>query len=394
MAPLETGQRPLRGHILVIDDDAAIRLTLQQILQKQGYPVSVASDGEMGLEMALRLRPALIVCDWVMPKLNGIEVCRQVKAQLSTCAFILLTSRSGVDDIVTGLDAGADDFLRKPTDASELIARVRAGLRTYRLSRALQEQTLRLEAELAEAADYVRSLLPPRWEGAIAADWVFLPSTQLGGDGFHYHWLDGEHLAIYLLDVSGHGVGSALLSASVMHVLRSRALPQTDFTQPAAVLQALNLAFPMESQNDKYFTIWYGVYSQQQRQLTYASAGHPPALTIGPNRSCQLLQSSGIPVGLLREVDYTQQSCLLEDCSTLYLFSDGIYELTCGDGTAQALENFMTLLARLHQQAEGVRVSARCHAPLALDRLLAEVRFLNGGDRFADDLSILQLQFR
>lgn len=110
------------------------------------------------------------------------------------------------------------------------------------------------------AADYVRSLLPPPLEGTISTEALFLPSVQLGGDCFDYYWIDEEHLAIYLLDVSGHGVGSALLSVSVLNVLRSQSLPKTNFCQHSQVLSTLNQSFQMDNHNDKYFTIWYGVY--------------------------------------------------------------------------------------------------------------------------------------
>jgi FtsZ-binding cell division protein ZapB len=143
----------------------------------------------------------------------------------------------------------------------------------------------RLQEELNEAADYVRSLLPPPiLEGVVRTDWRFTPTTSLGGDSFGYHWLDDDRFAMYLLDVSGHGVGAALLSVSAMNVLRSRNLPQTDFSEPDQVLSALNNAFPMEEQNGRYFTMWYGVYNKKDRRLAYASGGHPPALLIGNGR--------------------------------------------------------------------------------------------------------------
>ncbi|NIR17477.1 MAG: SpoIIE family protein phosphatase, partial [Desulfobacterales bacterium] len=90
----------------------------------------------------------------------------------------------------------------------------------------LQEALARLNAELSEAADYVKSLLPPPIvTGPVRADWRFVPSASLGGDSFGYHWLDEDHFAIYLVDVSGHGVGAALLSVSVINALRSHTLP-------------------------------------------------------------------------------------------------------------------------------------------------------------------------
>src|ERR1019366_9594956 len=113
-------------------------------------------------------------------------------------------------------------------------------------------------------------------------EWCFQPSAELGGDAFGYHWLDPDHLAIYLLDVCGHGVGAALLSISVLNALRMHTLPHTHFREPAEVLAALNRSFRMESQNNLFFTMWYGIYRPSKRELAFSSGGHPPALFVGP----------------------------------------------------------------------------------------------------------------
>jgi sigma-B regulation protein RsbU (phosphoserine phosphatase) len=177
--------------ILVIDDDTATQELLRRVLKKQGYEVTVASNGEEGFERAKVLQPALIICDWVMPQLTGIEVCRRIKASsdLSTTFFILLTALGGVQDRVKGLDAGADDFISKPIEMNEMNARVRAGLRLHQLSQDLQTQKQLLEAELAEAADYVSSILPESESltEPIKVESKFIPSRKLGGDCFDYY---------------------------------------------------------------------------------------------------------------------------------------------------------------------------------------------------------------
>jgi len=139
------------NQILIIDDDPAIQILLKRTLHNQGYEVSVASNGEDGLVLARKLRPGLVLCDWNMPRMNGLQVCRQVKAapELSTTIFILLTARNALEDRVEGLDAGADDFLTKPVEMAELKARVRAGLRLHEANRDLQHQKQLLEAELS-----------------------------------------------------------------------------------------------------------------------------------------------------------------------------------------------------------------------------------------------------
>jgi sigma-B regulation protein RsbU (phosphoserine phosphatase) len=387
--------------ILVIDDDPVIQLILRKTLQDQGYEVATASSGEAGIEQAKQWHPALVICDWLMPGIDGLEVCCQLKADptLSGAFFILLTSRSAVEDRVQGLDTGADDFLAKPIEVSELLARVRAWLRLHQATQQLQQlahdlrvQKQRLETELAEAADYVASLLPIPLTGAIRSEAVFLPSKQLGGDCFDYYWLDPDCLMLYLLDVSGHGLGSALLSVSIQNLMRSQSLSNVDFYRPDDVLHSLNTVFQMNEQNPRYFSLWYGVYHRLQRRLSYASAGHPPAVLISPTPveqqdgpeqmlRVQQLKTRGAPIGMMMEANYVSASCTIPASSTLFVFSDGVYELKQTNGTLWGLEQLIELLSR----------HVNLNQPLAA--ILADIQTITGIDRFEDDFSLLQLQF-
>lgn len=387
--------------ILIIDDDPTIRMVLKRALQNQGYDVTLASNGEEGINQVQQVHPALIICDWMMSQLSGIEVCRLLKAnpQFSTTFFILLTAKGEVEDRVMGLDAGADDFLSKPIDINELKARVRAGLRLYQLNQDLQVQKQALEilnqdlqtqkqileAELAEAVDYVRSLLPPPLSGNITTEALFIPSAQLGGDCFDYYWFNEDNLVIYLLDVSGHGVGSALLSVSVLNVLRSQSLPNTNFLQPSEVLKALNNAFPMNEQGDKYFTIWYGVYNLSQRQLIYATAGHPPALLMSSTSEVTMhvskLGSPGLPIGFLPDIEFDNDTVAVKQGSTIYIFSDGAYEIELQNGNIWAFDAFINLMTSCQQK--------KYH----LEEALNQIRTLTFKDSFDDDLSLIKLNF-
>ncbi len=372
--------------ILIIDDDRTVQVMLTKILEKQGYEVIIASNGEEGMRQALALRPALIICDWVMPRLNGLEVCRRVKAEttLSTTFFILLTSLGSVADRVKGLDAGADDFMAKPIEQNELKARVRAGLRLHQLSRDLQIQKQLLETEFTEAADYVRALLPYPMTKPLTINSRFIPSRRLGGDCFDYYWLDPDYLAIYLLDTSGHGLGATLPSVSVLNLLRSRALDSVNYYQPSDVLRALNSTFQMTYRNDKYFTIWYGVYNCVNRKLIYASAGHPPAVLLSGRNTAQVkrLKTPGMPVGMFPNAKYANGFCDIEEYSTLYIFSDGLYEINQVDGTMWTLDGFVDLLKEF-----------QINKGRDLDQILKYLMALNSKDSFDDDVSLLQVNF-
>ena len=375
------------ARILIIDDDSTIQLLLQRTLHQQGYDIVLASDGEEGLIQAKAIRPALIICDWIMPRKNGLEVCSQIKstAELSTTFFILLTSLDSVEDRVKGLDAGADDFLCKPIEMNELKARVRAGLRLHELSKDLQNQKQLLEAELAEAAEYVSTILPePLSHQALNINVCFIPSRQLGGDSFDYFWLDDRHLIFYLLDVSGHGLRASLPSLAVVNLLRSRGLNGVDYYQPNSVLSGLNQTFQMSDRNDKYFTIWYGVYDLENRSLTYSSAGHPPAilLTSSQDNDEKRLKTPGVPVGMFPNIKYINSTCEIAANSSLYLFSDGIYEVEQQPGSVWGLEKLISLLKRYQQTPQR-----------DLQRLLQYVRIWHPNFQFEDDLSILQIDF-
>lgn len=372
--------------ILVIDDDPAVLKVIQRALQQQGHEVIVATDGREGLEQLQKIQPALIICDWMMPYVDGLEVCRQVRANanLSTTFFILLTSRIGLNDRIEGLNTGADDFLSKPVEVSELQARVRSGLRLQQLSQDLQTQKDILEAELAEAAGYVRALLPPPLTGEVTITARFIPSRQLGGDCFDYFWLDPDYLVMYLLDVSGHGLAAALPSILVLNLLRSQSLPNVNFYQPQDVLKGLNDTFQMSSQNEKYFTIWYGVYNRVKRQLTYASAGHPPGILLSTDETSstqiQQLRTPALPIGMIPDVTFTCNRCSVPNHGILYIFSDGIYELNPITQTGWGLDEFIQLLTQSGCQSD-------------LDSLLKQVQQENATNTFYDDVSLLKIQF-
>lgn len=247
----------------------------------------------------------------------------------------------------------------------------------------LQHQNQILQAELNQAAEYVRSLLPRPLTETVTTEAQFIPSLQLGGDAFDYYWLDTDHLAVYLLDVAGHGVRSALLSVSVLNILRSQSLPNTNFYQPSAVLAALNRVFQMNENGDDYFTIWYGVYNPVKRELVYACAGHPPALLLSDasiDTPIKELGSLSIPIGMLDEADFDDDSCRISPGSTLYLFSDGVYEILQPDGQIWGLNAFIDVLTDYKKRDIG-----------NLEQVLRHIQSLNGDKALDDDVSLLQI---
>lgn len=386
--------------ILVIDDDPIIRRILQRMLQSQGYRVAIAETAASGLEQALAIKPPVVLCDWRLPgTVDGLEICRRLKEHpdLSMSSFLLITAHAETASRVEALEAGADDLLMKPIDMAELKARVKSGMRLCQLTRDLKKQKQYLENELAEAASYVQSLLPRDTDKPpVKIQTRFLPSQQLGGDCFDFYWLDPDYLVMYLLDVSGHGLGAALLSTSVLNVLRSQSLPGTNFYRPDKVLESLNNMFQMTDQNEKYFTIWYGVYNRVNRQLMYASAGHPPAVLLS-QPSTQVvngaamaetmrLRTPGMPIGMMPNTTYTWKRCSIPDDSYLYIFSDGVYEVpetsVADAGEILGLDSFIDHIVK-------------CDRPGQLDELISHAIMpsVAVGQELLDDLSLLEINF-
>lgn len=250
---------------------------------------------------------------------------------------------------------------------------------------ALLARAIAAEEELKRAGDYVRALLPaPLAQGPVRTDWRFEPSAAVGGDAFGYHCLPDGRWAIYLLDVTGHGAGSALLAVSVLNVLRQAALPQgLAWHDAGGVLAALNEMFPMEQQGGLCMSAWYGLFDPATRRLHYASAGQHPAYLRAQGGGALLpLATRNMMLGAMSGVPFLGAEVTVPPASRLYLFSDGAFEIAAPDGTQRTLKDFLPVL------------EATAEPGLAeADRLLRAARQANGPRPFEDDVSVLVLDF-
>ncbi|MBN1664464.1 MAG: SpoIIE family protein phosphatase [Deltaproteobacteria bacterium] len=379
--------------VLLVDDQAIVGVAVERMLAPEADIVFLyCQDPTQAIQTAAEFKPTVILQDLIMPEIDGLTLVKffRVHPQLKDVPLIVLSSK---EEAVTKADAfalGANDYLVKLPDRIELIARIRYHSKGYinLLQRneayaALMVSRQAMASELAQAAGYVVSLLPdPISEGPIKTAWRFFPSSQLGGDCFGYHWIDKDHFAVYLLDVCGHGVGSALLSVSAFNAIRFEILPNTDFRAPEQVLSALNAAFPMESHNDLYFTMWYGVFDCRTRRLRYASGGHPPAFLVSKEGALSQLITANFFIGGMEDSVYRGEELTVEEDARLYVFSDGVYEVDQPDGTMWSLEELGNYLLR-NPLDKGDDI----------DVLYRTMQEYHGQDILDDDFSMMSILF-
>ncbi len=245
----------------------------------------------------------------------------------------------------------------------------------------LEEQGERLTTELRSAVAYVSSILPGDLDGQVRVSSRYLPSQELAGDSFDYRWIDEDHLIVYLIDVSGHGIGAALLSVSVHNLLRSHSLSLRTLLSPDKVLSDLNRRFQMEQQDGKYLTMWFGVYELSTRTLRYASAGAPPAFAFAaetPGVAVEL-STGGRPLGMFSDSTYSSRRFAVPPGCRMLLFSDGVYEFDLDRDGQLSLAGFKDMVARLPEPS--------------LDHLLDALRDMTPSGVFDDDCSLVQVHF-
>ena len=375
------------------------------MLESWGYEAITCNDGREAWDLIQHEEISFIISDWMMPDLNGIELCRRIRATDfgRYIYFILLTGREGKSSLIEGMNAGADEFLVKPFDKDELRVRLRAGERVLQLERQLEERNRTLadayatiRKDLEAAAEVQTGWLPkPVTLQGVHFDWLFRPSSFVAGDTFDFFALDHHHLGFYQLDVAGHGVPSALMSFTLNRVLSQgmegrgflkRAqglLPAYDINPPEQVMAELNRRFEAAEDSMLYFTMVYGVIDTQTRILTFTQAGHPPPIWVRKaHREVITVGHGGFPVGILPDLDYESITLELQEGDRLFLYSDGITECANLKDEQFSEQRLLRILAQ--------------HRDQSLDRvtgLLGDaLRDWRGSEQYEDDISLLALE--
>ncbi len=392
------------GPVLLAEDSTPERLRLKLILEKEGYQVHEAADGQAALDMLRDQAIPLVVSDWQMPRLSGLELCQRVRGELGrdNCYFLMLTGRDARADLLEAFAAGTDDFLTKPVDRDELLARLRVGQRLHRLQADLSDQYEQVrqaldserqaralvDADLTAASLLQQELLPAHFTRRPGLDvaHLFQPAAGLGGDMLNHVALDEHTVGFFLLDVCGHGVAPALLSFAVAHALGemfAEARAAGDVA-PEQLLQSLNRRFFDRSGNGRFFTIVLGLIDLSNGRTQVCQAAHPPPLLLRASGHVEAVAGGGLPVGVFEQADYEATEVTLNEGDLLVIYSDGLTECEDPSGQQYGQERLGALLgARRGHSAEGL-----------LQAVKQSLVAWQGEEQLEDDLSILVLARR
>ncbi|MEE8125886.1 MAG: SpoIIE family protein phosphatase, partial [Nitrospirales bacterium] len=338
------------GLILMAAETSADVEMLVQSFSAYGFKLTVVPDGETALTQSLQLQPDLILLDVILPGIDGFETCLRLKEQVETreTPVMLMTAQSDTVSTIKGFSIGAVDYVTRPFQLEEIIARITTHLKIRNLQVLLEETIAHLQEEVAErkraeealqqsmhiaqqandrmskdlnaAARVQQALLPENLPAipGISFAWKYRPCSELGGDSLNVFRLDSNHIGLYVLDVSGHGVSASLLSVTLSRVLIPRRDPSCLFiktngtpgtgilTSPAEVATRLNRMFPMSEDGLQYFTLIYGVLDTREGVFRYICAGHPPPLYLAPNQKVVPCEIGSVPIGLFEDSQYDE----------------------------------------------------------------------------------------
>lgn len=354
--------------VLVVDDSKAQRRLLTRTLAKWGYETIEAASGEAALEICQGTTVDIIISDWMMPGgMSGIEFCKNLRGVESRRSyFILLTAQTEREVLAEGLESGADDFLSKPFNSVELRARIRAGQRLIKAQHELTEKNAVLEdayaaidRDLRGARIFQEGLVPSRSLNLdqIDVSLLFQSSGHVGGDLVGYFRVNPHEIGVYSVDVSGHGVASALMTARISGYF-SDVTPERNISLTRVggsfgmipledACARLNGLLQEDGESDQYLTMALARVALNTGQVEICSAGHPSPAVQRADGSVELLEMCSTPIGLLDEVEFEKVQVELAPGDRVLLYSDGLTEcpdphgnLLDDDGLIKLLMNF------------------------------------------------------
>lgn len=384
-----------QAKILVVDDSEDMRKLICLYLRQDGYVFVDVASGPEAIKIAAEEMPDLILLDVTMPGMDGYETCQRLKQNPATADIpvLFLTARVDTKDKVTGLDAGAADYILKQTPRGEILARIRNHLKIGQLTRQLKENQRLIEADMKAAAEIQQTLIPasvPDMEG-LRMSWRFQPCRFVGGDIFNIIRLDEAHTAFYMIDVSGHGVPSAMITVSVSQMLMQN-MDQLvkkepvkggyyEIVSPDEVLNKLNRQYPIE-RFGRFFTMVYMMINTRNKYLHYSSAGHPPPILVTGGGEMKLLEKGGPLIGVCSAAAFESERVEFESGCRVFLYTDGIMDCENESGEFFGADRFYDTVERFkHEPVEK-----------ALDHICETVQAFAGSTPLRDDVSIIGIE--
>ncbi len=328
--------------ILAVDDDITTLELIKAVLPADDFSVTAFTNPVDALDNLKKSSYDLILSDYFMPRMDGREFLEEVKKQGIDLPFIFLTANTDVRQAIELIKAGADDYICKPFNASELIFRIEKTIKEKKNQRTIELFNARIVKDLGSAALLQRALLPQPLVDIdnMTFDWIFNPCNEIGGDIFNIFQLDNDHIGLYSLDVSGHGVAAALFSfalAKILSPLPDQSSLVREYTEtrrhimivpPGEVAGHLNNRFPLDSVTEQYFTLLYGILDRKSLEFRYVSAGHPPLIHHTYKALPRIIHRTSPAIGFIPGFEYREHSIYLKPGDRLYLYTDGIIE-TC-----------------------------------------------------------------
>lgn len=375
-------------HILIVEDDVSLREWIEFELTFAGYQVTTAADGLSALA-ALRSMPApdLILLDVQLPGMNGFEICNTIQQWPETAGVpvIFLTARGALEDKLHGFEVGGVDYLTKPFKMAELKARIQALLRSQERQRTqlLKEATQYLDEEMAEAALIQKALMsrPPANLPGLDIYATCRPAKAVGGDIYDIYVQSGSHLHLAVADVSGKGLAAAMITAQVRTILREAT---RTLASPAAALAQVNAHLYEDlAAIGKFVTLFTGVYVPAERSLRYANAGHSVAIYRPSGGPPQILEPTGMPLGILQDTQYEEAVLPFARGDLLMVCSDGFPEAFNQAGEMFGYARLLRILDDVAQEKTAAEIGAT---------LLAEVSAFMGNCEQSDDQTLIVMK--
>ncbi len=366
--------------ILIVDDNPANVEILQMRLMANSYDVITAADGEMGLTMAREKLPDLILLDIMMPKMDGFEVCRQLKGDptLPFMPIILVTAKTESKDVVAGLEAGGDEYLTKPVDHAALVARVKSMLRIKSLHDTVLEQSTELEKQLKTATKIQTLFWPeiPELEAGAHIWAVSIPASYVGGDLYDVIKLPDGSLLAYVADVSDKGVPAALIMAALSSKIRSESRVHNDIGQ---LLSSINSSmYNLISEEGFFATIVIVRFWPKSGKMQLALGGHLQPLLIVKDGLGDMPQLNGVSLGITANANYDKKEITLSPGESILLYSDGLIEAE--NEEKELFGNERLIRYAKHKKDRHIG-----------EGLLDEIRKWRGNATINDDLTMLEI---